>query len=211
MPICKNPACRKKFKPVRPFQKGCCMDCDYEIAMAAVMKKREQAAAKAKRDAVEKAKQKRRDLRERKAQLKSRNDWVKEAQAEFNKFIRLRDASEPCISCGEVNPPMLHGGQWDCGHYLSVGSHPELRFEELNAYKQCKSCNGGAGRYAGKNRTVSQKYRENLIQKIGLTKVEWLEGPHNAKHYTIDDLKEITARYKAKCKQLQIERETMAC
>ena len=207
MPICKNPACRKKFKPVRPFQKGCCMDCDYEIAMAAVMKKREQAAAKAKRDAVEKAKQKRRDLRERKAQLKSRNDWVKEAQAEFNKFIRLRDASEPCISCGEVNPPMLHGGQWDCGHYLSVGSHPELRFEELNAYKQCKSCNGGAGRYAGKNRTVSQKYRENLIQKIGLTKVEWLEGPHEAKHYTIDDLKEITARYKAKCKQLKIERE----
>ena len=211
MPICKNPACRKKFKPVRPFQKGCCMDCDYEIAMAAVMKKREQAAAKAKRDAVEKAKQKRRDLRERKAQLKSRNDWVKEAQAEFNKFIRLRDASEPCISCGEVNPPMLHGGQWDCGHYLSVGSHPELRFEELNAYKQCKSCNGGAGRYAGKNRTVSQKYRENLIQKIGLTKVEWLEGPHDAKHYTIDDLKEITAKYKAKCKQLQIKRETMAC
>ena len=211
MPICKNPACRKKFKPVRPFQKGCCMDCDYEIAMAAVMKKREQAAAKAKRDAVEKAKQKRRDLRERKAQLKSRNDWVKEAQAEFNKFIRLRDASEPCISCGEVNPPMLHGGQWDCGHYLSVGSHPELRFEELNAYKQCKSCNGGAGRYAGKNRTVSQKYRENLIQKIGLTKVEWLEGPHDAKHYTIDDLKGITAKYKAKCKQLQNERETMAC
>ena len=211
MPICKNPACRKKFKPVRPFQKGCCMDCDYEIAMAAVMKKREQAAAKAKRDAVEKAKQKRRDLRERKAQLKSRNDWVKEAQAEFNKFIRLRDASEPCISCGEVNPPMLHGGQWDCGHYLSVGSHPELRFEELNAYKQCKSCNGGAGRYAGKNRTVSQKYRENLIQKIGLTKVEWLEGPHDAKHYTIDDLKEITAKYKAKCKQLQNEREKIEC
>ena len=211
MPICKNPACRKKFKPVRPFQKGCCMDCDYEIAMAAVMKKREQAAAKAKRDAVEKAKQKRLDLRERKAQLKSRNDWVKEAQAEFNKIIRLRDASEPCISCGEVNPPMLHGGQWDCGHYLSVGSHPELRFEELNAYKQCKSCNGGAGRYAGKNRTVSQKYRENLIQKIGLTKVEWLEGPHDAKHYTIDDLKEITAKYKAKCKQLQNEREKIEC
>ena len=187
------------------------MDCDYEIAMAAVMKKREQAAAKAKRDAVEQAKQKRRDLRERKAQLKSRNDWVKEAQAEFNKFIRLRDASEPCISCGEVNPPMLHGGQWDCGHYLSVGSHPELRFEELNAYKQCKSCNGGAGRYAGKNRTVSQQYRENLIQKIGVSLVEWLEGPHDAKHYTIDDLKEITAKYKAKCKQLQIEREKIEC
>ena len=211
MPICKNPACGKKFKPVRPFQKGCCMDCDYEIAMAAVMKKREQAAAKAKRDAVEQAKQKRRDLRERKAQLKSRNDWVKEAQAEFNKFIRLRDASEPCISCGEVNPPMLHGGQWDCGHYLSVGSHPELRFEELNAYKQCKSCNGGAGRYAGKNRTVSQQYRENLIQKIGVSLVEWLEGPHDAKHYTIDDLKEITAKYKAKCKQLQNEREKIEC
>ena len=211
MPICKNPACGKKFKPVRPFQKGCCMDCDYEIAMAAVMKKREQAAAKAKRDAVEQAKQKRRDLRERKAQLKSRNDWVKEAQAEFNKFIRLRDASEPCISCGEVNPPMLHGGQWDCGHYLSVGSHPELRFEELNAYKQCKSCNGGAGRYAGKNRTVSQQYRENLIQKIGVSLVEWLEGPHDAKHYTIDQLKEIKAHFKARQKELITIQENTAC
>ena len=106
---------------------------------------------------------------------------------------------------------MLHGGQWDCGHYLSVGSHPELRFEELNAYKQCKSCNGGAGRYAGKNRTVSQQYRENLIQKIGVSLVEWLEGLHDAKHYTIDDLKEITAKYKAKCKQLQNEREKIEC
>ena len=203
MCICKNPACGKKFKPVRPFQKGCCMDCDYEIALIALRKNREKAAAKARQEKLAKEKAERQALKARKVALKSRNDWIKEVQHEFNHYIRLRDTNQPCISCGETNPPLRHGGAWDCGHYLSVGSHPELRFEPLNAHKQCKSCNAGAGKYANKNHTVSQQYRHNLIQKIGLAKVEWLEGPHDAKHYTIEQLQQLKQKFRSLCRELE--------
>lgn len=141
--------------------------------------------------------------REAKARLKTRAQWLKEAQAVFNKWIRLRDANQPCISCGRTEVEWTRGGAWDCGHYLSRGAYPELRFDELNAHKQCKKCNGGAGKYAKKSRTVSQKYRVNLIRRIGISAVEKLEGPHEAKHYTIDELRAIKATYQAKCKELE--------
>ncbi|WP_024873134.1 recombination protein NinG [Tolumonas lignilytica] len=189
------PECWKEFTPRNSMQKCDSISC----AIAYAKKKQEQ---KDKREAVAATREKRRNLRERKIALKKRSDWVADVQREFNKFIRLRDADMPCISCGEKNPPMLHGGQWDCGHFLSVGHAPELRFEELNAHKQCKSCNGGAGHYAHKNKTVSQKYRENLIQKIGLPKVEWLEGPHEPKKYTIDQLKELLVLYRSKQREI---------
>lgn len=50
------------------------------------------------------------------------------------------------------------------------------------------------------------EYRRHLIEKIGLEKVEWLEGPHEAKHYSIDEIKQLIATYKAKCKELEKEK-----
>lgn len=159
-------------------------------------------------------KEERRELRERKKALRSKNWYIEEAQRWFNRFIRLRDFFNDCISCNRTfedihsNDSWKVGGAWDCGHYLSRGSHPELRFNELNAHKQCKSCNGGAGKYTKKNDTVSKMYRVKLIEKIGEEKVEWLEGPHEPAKYTIDDLKEIIETYKFKCKALEaIEHE----
>lgn len=138
----------------------------------------------------EKEKQERKQLRERKEKLKSRAEWMKEAQAAFNAFIRLRDANEPCISCGR-----WHTGQWHAGHYLSTGARPELRFDESNVHKQCAPCNNHlSGNIA--------LYRMALIQKIGQAEVDRLEGPHEAKHYSIEDLRQIKAEYKAKAKKL---------
>ena len=159
------------------------------------------------------AREERKAHKERKESLKPRSKWLKEAQMWFNKFIRLRDTNKLCISCdrtiGEIegNDGWKPGGAWDAGHYLTRGAHPELRFEELNCHKQCKSCNAGSGKFSAKSRTVGERYREKLIDKIGLPMVEWLEGPHKEKKYTIDDLKEIIVTYKAKCKELQ--RETL--
>lgn len=133
---------------------------------------------------------------------------TKEAQKAFNAYIRARDNLDSCISCERVNAEVENtdgwkvGGAWDCGHYLTVGAHPELRFEELNAHKQCKSCNGGSDKYAKKTKLVATDYRINLIKKIGLDKVEWLEGPHEHKKYTCKDLKEIELKYKQKLKEL---------
>ena len=101
---------------------------------------------------------------------------------------------------------MIFGGQWDCGHFLSVGARPELRFEEKNAYRQCKACNGGAGRFTAKNKTVHERYRATLIEWFGPGLVDWLEGPHEAKHYSREELEEIAAKYRRKTRELKKQR-----
>lgn len=145
--------CETDFMPFRFCQKVCSPKCASDFVLQANAKKARVENKKRKRD------------------LKTNGQLIKEAQREFNKVRRLEDKDEPCISCGrydhEIDGSWM-GGKWDCGHYLSVGSHPELRFEPLNAHKQCKSCNGGSGKYTRKGHTVAQDYRENLIKKIGI-------------------------------------------
>lgn len=154
---------------------------------------------------VELKKQKEFDKETRKLKkgLKGKNEYKKEAQKVFNKYIRIRDKDDPCISCGRTEVEWTRGGAWDCGHYLTVGGYPELRFNEDNAHKQCKSCNGGSAKYAKKGKTVSDDYRERLIKKIGIEKVERLEGPHEAKNYTIEDYISIKEIYNQKLKELE--------
>ena len=127
---------------------------------------------------------------------------LREAQKAFNAFIRLRDKLLPCVSCGVFVPKGSGGigGDYDCGHYLTRGGFPELRFEELNAHKQCKKCNAGSSKFSHKDKTVREEYRVELIKRIGIVKVDWLEGPHKAKKYSCADLKEIELFYKAKLK-----------
>jgi hypothetical protein len=149
---------------------------------------------------------KRKSDRERKKALLTASDWTKKAQVAFNAYIRERDGKEACISCGRLNREIdgyLRGGKWDAGHYRSRGACPELRFEPSNCHKQCKSCNGGSGKYTRKDASVGKEYRVRLIEKIGLDKVEWIEGQHGRKRYRIDDLKEIERHWKAELKKLK--------
>ena len=41
-------------------------------------------------------------------------------------------------------------------------------------------------------------YRNNLIHRITPDELAWLEGPHDAMHYTIEQLKEIKKCYTGK-------------
>lgn len=122
---------------------------------------------------------------------------LKEAQKAFNAFIRYRDKYIDCISCGKERKEtaVSSGSNFHAGHFKTAGGFPELRFEELNCHKQCAYCNN----YLSGN---VAEYRKNLIDKIGLDKVEWLEGPQKAKKYTCEDLKEIELKYKEKLKEL---------
>ena len=130
------------------------------------------------------------ELKERKEKLKSRSDWLREAQTVFNKWIRERDKGLACISCGRNT-----GSKINAGHYLAVGSHPELRFNELNNHLQCEHCNT----FLSGNQI---QYRAGLIKKIGIEQVEWLEGPHEPKKYKIDEIKSIKETYRLKLKSL---------
>jgi len=125
-----------------------------------------------------------------KVKARTRAEWLKLAQAAFNAFIRKRDESEPCISCGRH-----HNGQYHAGHYFTVGARPELRFNEDNNNKQCAPCNNHlSGNIA--------LYRQGLLKKIGQERLDILEGYHPPKKYTIEDCQEIIKTYKAKLKSL---------
>ena len=109
------------------------------------------------------------ETRERKQKLKTKSDYLKEAQAAFNAYVRARDKDDACISCGNYVLNDQIGGGWDAGHYRSTGSAPHLRFHLWNCHKQCVKCN----RFLSGN---VAEYRKGLIKKIGIEKVEALES-----------------------------------
>lgn len=179
----KCPICRDWYVPWNSLQRTCRTPaCALEFAR------------------LDKAKRRTRELREQKRKLKTRGELMKEAQSAFNAFIRIRDANQPCISCGTWSPQDSHGGKWDCGHYRSTGANPELRFEELNAMKQCKHCNQHLS-----GNVVN--FRIGLRHRIGDAALEWLEGPHEQKKYTKDDLRAVRDEYRAKRRELEKQRE----
>jgi len=118
----------------------------------------------------------------RPAKVRDKKFYVKKLQVIFNRFIRLRDKADPCISCGKQRD------DYHAGHYLSVGSHNELRFCEDNVHKQCAYCNF----FLSGNLL---NYRKGLINKIGLSKVDFLESKHEQNKYSIDDLKRLMIHY----------------
>lgn len=178
--------CPERFTPRNSLQVVCSVPC------AQVLAKKQQAKEKAEDD-----KRKRRDAKKRKEALLSVSDWTKKAQKAFNAYVRERDREHGCISCSKPAnaTEALTGGYWDCGHYRSTGACPELRFEPLNAHKQCKQCNNQLS-----GNVV--EYRINLINRIGAENLEWLEGPHEPKRYRIEDLRQIEAHFKALRKEL---------
>jgi len=120
--------------------------------------------------------------------------WVRtKAQEAFNKYIRLRDKGQGCISCGTTKDV-----QYAAGHYRSRGGAPQnLAFHEWNVNLQCnRKCNMALSGNIG-------EYRIRLIQKIGLENVEWLENQNTPVKLTIEELREIRDTYKAKYKELK--------
>lgn len=181
-PKCKNPECRQPFSQHNSMQIVCSPKCG--LALAAIQRKNREAQT---------AKLDRQQTREQRERIKTRSDYLKEAQVAFNAWIRERDRDLPCVSCGRH-----HQGQYHCGHYRTVAGSPALRYEPLNCAKQCAPCNNH------KSGDIVN-YRIELVKRIGQEAVEWLEGPHEPKRYTIEDLKEITSIYRAKFRQLKKE------
>lgn len=101
---------------------------------------------------------------------------IRQLQILFNAHIRQRDKDLPCISCGCY----VEVGQ--AGHYKSVGSHPELRFNLDNVHKQCEKCNIELSGNI-------ENYRIGLIKRIGLSRVEALEQYQTNKRLTNEELR----------------------
>ncbi|MBK5343877.1 recombination protein NinG [Pseudomonas sp. TH49] len=197
---CKNPACAISFPPQRLGQAVCSPKCALAMAPANSEKARKAIAQLG-----------RREIKVRKEALKSRADHLKDAEKAVRDYRRTYELSigSGCISCGESQESILAaqgwktGGAFDAGHYLGKGARPELRLVPNNIWLQCKSCNAGSSKFARKGQTVSQSFRAGLIARIGLAEVEALEADHEPRKHTVEELKAITAEYRAKTRELK--------
>ena len=152
---CKLKSCQKKFVPIptpaHPIPYCCSPNCYYEYLKVLKTNK----AKKEKKDWYEKN--------------QTQSELIQEFQKVFNTFIRLRDKDLGCISCGT-----MANVEYAAGHFYPT-TYSGLRFNEDNVHKQCnKHCNMML-------RGNIQEYRPNLIKKIGIEKVEWLDANRHIK------------------------------
>jgi hypothetical protein len=169
---CRN--CKEKFEPIRFNQKYCFKD---ECIRVFVEEAKSKAWKKTKKNMQE--------------NLETIQDLVKTTQIVFNKYIRLRDKHELCISCKQKPKKS------NAGHYYNANNHWNVRFNEDNVHLQCEHCNT----FLSGNLI---NYRENLLKKIGEGKFQLLEAEANkTRKFTKEELKEIIETYKKKIKEYE--------
>ena len=167
MPRCRN--CKEKFEPVKFNAKFCLKDeCIKAFVEEVKVKQWKETKTRMKND------------------LKTTQDWLKEAQTIFNKYIRLRDNGLWCVSCNQIPKKK------NCGHYFSSGGHSNVRFDEDNCHLQCEHCNT----FLSGNLL---NYQIGIQKRIGAQKlIELQERAHLTKKWSVDELKEIIRIYKNK-------------
>ena len=132
-------------------------------------------------------------VKQLKIEVQSVKDLEVIARRVFQKWVRLRDAKDPCISCGTIY------AKWDGGHYYKAELYSGLIFDEMNCNKQCAHCNGP---HMHANLIG---YRKGLVEKYGALAVEGLEEIADSKRFykfTKQELKDIIAKYKTKINEL---------
>jgi Bacteriophage Lambda NinG protein len=170
--------CKEKFTPrFSSFQKTC-------ENPKCVLANRE----------LEKKKEDKKWIADKKESLKTTSDWLQLLQTVFNTYIRLRDKDLPCISCDTTKTDI----QYCAGHYFTRGAFPNLRVDEDNVHKQCNEhCNN---KLSGN----LLEYRPRLIARIGIDRFNALEERKQTElKLSLPEIKEKIAYYKDLIKQLK--------
>jgi hypothetical protein len=177
MKKCKH--CKKPFTPRFSTLERTCRE--YQCLVLEAMSKVQEMAS-------EKAKKSKERLKVMKSDLETVQSLTKKAQAVFNRFIRLRDADKPCVSCGKNLAK-----KYDAGHYFSSGGHKAVTFDERNCHGQCVYCN----QHLHGNLL---NYQIGIVERIGEELFELTELAHTTRKFTKQELLEIIEIYKQKCK-----------
>ena len=130
---------------------------------------------------------------EKREEFKSVTAVINEVRKVFQKYIRLRDINDACISCGDTKAKM-----WHAGHYFKAEVYTGLIFDETNCNKQCEKCNT----FLNGNEAA---YRIGLVKKYGKKAVKMLEEVSDEcrlYRYTKEELREIENKYKKKYKNI---------
>jgi hypothetical protein len=188
--------CKTEFLPRSSFQQTCNKPaCAIEYSRTS---SKERLAKDAKRAFHVERRVDRKGTRVALERLKNRRQLTKEAQIEFNRFIRERDRAQPCICCGSftADSDLITGSRWDAGHYRSTGAAPHLRFNEDNCHRQRVVCNrNGSGR--------AVEYRRGLINRIGIARVEALENDNSIRKFSALELREVRDLYRRRRKEME--------
>lgn len=171
---CKN--CKTKFEPMRFNQKYCfnkmCVDAWVQEAKVKNWKKTK---------------------KKMQENLETIQDLVKATQIVFNKYIRLRDKHELCISCKQIPKKS------NAGHFYNANNHYNVRFNEDNVHLQCEHCNT----FLSGNLL---EYRKHIILKIGIERFNILEAKSKqTRKFTKEELKETINIYKKKIKEYEAQ------
>ena len=178
--------CGEVFQPINSLQKVC----NYKCAVQRVNRLKERKVA----SAIDKERKSQRTAhRARKQALKTKSDYMREAQAQVNRYIRLRDAGKPCISCDK---PDNGQHQRHASHYRSTAACSILRFNTRNIYASCQQCN------TAKSGNLLE-YRIRLVKKYGPDLVEWLECQNDTVKYEIDYLIRLKKVFARRCRMLE--------
>lgn len=170
--------CKTPFMPQRMGQKACSPLCALGLAQSDRAKAEHKAQI--------------RETKARKDAIKTRGQLAKEAQAEVNRYVRLRDRHLGCVSCDK---PATWDGQWHASHFRSVGAASAVRFNLWNIHKACSVCNHHlSGNIAG--------YLPRLIERIGAEKVAWIEQQNQIVRYDIEYLKRVKQVFKKRANRL---------
>ena len=122
-----------------------------------------------------------------KDKIKSYSQRLGEAKKVFQKWVRMRDKGNGCISCGTKKASV-----WDGGHFKKAELYSGVIFHEFNTNLQCGKCN----RYLGGNEL---NYRVGLIARIGeqaVKELEKLAEQTRTRKYSNEELEEIKRKYK---------------
>lgn len=181
MPRCLNPNCKDKFTDKYFLQKYCMVKTEcIGLYLESTKAKRQK---QIKKDIDNKVKIFKENL----------HDYEAEARKYFQKWIRIRDKNEGCVSCGKKD-----SAKYDGGHWWKAELYSGLIFHEWNCNKQCsRPCNKDL-------MGDPSNYRIGLVKKIGLENVLWIEeNKDRLRQYKFSkqELINITNKYKLKLKE----------
>jgi hypothetical protein len=128
--------------------------------------------------------------------LKTLSDYEADAKKSFQKYIRMRDAKLPCISCGNANAK-----DWSGGHFYSAGMYSGLIFDERNCHKQCNTyCNKYlSGNLLEYRKGLTKRYGEDFVIELDRISIE----KRNYK-YSKEELIAKKLQYDIKIKELSV-------
>ena len=182
MPICKHH--KTKFTAKYFNQKYCLSDDECIKAFNEFVKSETE---------KKKAKEWQKEKKILKEKLITKSDYLNIAQKVFNTYIRLRDKGKPCVSCDKF----LKDNDINASHFFSVGSSPNLRFNEDNVHNSCIRCNKELhGNIA--------EYAIRLPKRIGIERFNQLQQDRNKPLLlNIEEVKELIKKYKKKIAELK--------